>query len=93
MNIVLAADPICPFCETSDTVKAFKVGDEHGWWSRCWADHTQYQSLADDAEGPLSEETFTADKNLWFLWLEDEPNTCLIEGPTTGRTIGIVFPT
>jgi hypothetical protein len=39
MEIIVKDDPICPICGEAEKVRAFKVGDKHGWWSQCMNHH------------------------------------------------------
>lgn len=69
----------CPFCGNEDKVKGFKVGDKHGWWSVCYADHSAYQPELPEPEH------FSDSDGLWFLW--QSPTVALLEGPTTHKLI------
>jgi hypothetical protein len=70
----------CPLCGNENSVKGYKVGDSHGWWSYCFADH----SFCTDFPEP-----FGTSGQLWFVW--ENPDSCLIEGPATGKIIRVEF--
>lgn len=78
----------CPLCESEDNVKGFKVQDEHGWWSYCFADHRPLQAEFPDFPERMTSGQ-TKDDCLWFVWTDSM--TCLVEGPETHRLIQLQF--
>jgi hypothetical protein len=67
MTIVVRDDPVCPICGATDgSVRAFKVGDEIGWWSECVAG-------VDHGVAVLGgKEEIRVPERLWFCedWIE-----------------------